>query len=110
MDLAPLNERGLPEDRPRGFVEGWRAVENHQEAAVRAQPAALEIREQALTHGRVLGRASRIHDATLKAGTFLGAVPASYGEPGPPGTGRPDFSDWRFFYDGPAFDGHKTPP
>ena len=40
-----------------GLVQGLRAVENHQQAAVRAQPAALEIREQALTHGRVLGRA-----------------------------------------------------
>ena len=57
VDLAPLNEGGLAEDRARGFVQGLRAVENDQEAAVRAQPATLEIREQALTHGGVLGRA-----------------------------------------------------
>src|SRR5205823_6199084 len=44
---------------------------------------------------------TRIHDATLKAGKFLGAVPASYGKPGPPGVGRPDAPDWRFFYNGP---------
>ena len=52
---------------------------------------------------------TRIHDATLKAGKFLGAVPASYGKPGPPGVGRPDFADWRFFYNGPSFDGYRSP-
>jgi 4-hydroxy-2-oxoheptanedioate aldolase len=52
---------------------------------------------------------TRIHDATLKAGKFLGAVPASYGKPGAPGVGRPDFADWRFFYNGPSFDGYKPP-
>ena len=52
---------------------------------------------------------TRIRDATLKAGKFLGAVPASYGKPGPPGVGRPDFADWRFFYNGPSFDGYKPP-
>ena len=44
VDLAPLNEGGLAEDRTGGFVQGLRAVQNHQEAAVGAQPAALEIR------------------------------------------------------------------
>ena len=57
VDLAPLNQRRLPEDRPRGFMEGLGAVEDHQQAAVGSQPAALEIRQQAPTHGRVLGRA-----------------------------------------------------
>jgi 2-keto-3-deoxy-L-rhamnonate aldolase RhmA len=52
---------------------------------------------------------TRIHDATLKAGKFLGAVPASYGKPGPAGVGRPDYADWRFFYNGPAFDGFQPP-
>jgi 4-hydroxy-2-oxoheptanedioate aldolase len=52
---------------------------------------------------------TRIHDATLRAGKFLGAVPESYGKPGPPGVGRPDFADWRFFYNGPSFDGYKPP-
>ena len=55
------SEAGLPVKdlcRRHGFSEAsyylWR--KNHQEAAVGAQPAALEIREQALTHRRVLGR------------------------------------------------------
>jgi 4-hydroxy-2-oxoheptanedioate aldolase len=52
---------------------------------------------------------TRIHDATLKAGKILGAVPATYAKPGPPGVGRPDFADWRFFYNGPSFDGYKPP-
>ena len=52
---------------------------------------------------------TRIHDATLKAGKFLGAVPATYGKPGPPGVGRPDAVDWRFFYNGPSFDGYQPP-
>ena len=52
---------------------------------------------------------TRIHDATLKAGKFLGAVPASYGKPGPPGVGRTDHADWRFFYNGPSFDGYQPP-
>ena len=52
---------------------------------------------------------TQIHDGVLKAGKFLGAVTASYGKPGPPGTGRPDFADWRLFYNGPAFDGWQPP-
>jgi 2-keto-3-deoxy-L-rhamnonate aldolase RhmA len=52
---------------------------------------------------------TQIHDATLRAGKFLGAVPASYGKPGPPGVGRPDHDDWRFFYNGPSFDGFQPP-
>ena len=39
---------------------------------------------------------TRIHDATLKAGKFLGAVTATYAKPGPPGVGRADFADWSF--------------
>ena len=52
---------------------------------------------------------TQIHDATLRAGKFLGAVTATYGKSGPPGVGRPDFADWRLFHQGPAFDGW-TPP
>ncbi len=52
---------------------------------------------------------TRIHDATLKAGKFLGAVTATYAKPGPPGVGRADFADWRLFYNGPAFDGYQPP-
>ena len=52
---------------------------------------------------------TRIHDATLKAGKFLGAVTATYAKPGPAGVGRPDFADWRLFYNGPSFDGYQPP-
>ena len=52
---------------------------------------------------------TKIHDATLKAGKFLGAVTATYAKPGPPGVGRSDFADWRLFYDGPSFDGWQPP-
>ena len=52
---------------------------------------------------------TQVHDGTLRAGKFLGAVTYSYGRPGPPGTGRPDFADWRLFYNGPAFDGWQAP-
>jgi 2-keto-3-deoxy-L-rhamnonate aldolase RhmA len=52
---------------------------------------------------------TKVHDATLKAGKFLGAVTATYAKAGPPGTGRPDFADWRIFYDGPSFDGYQPP-
>jgi 2-keto-3-deoxy-L-rhamnonate aldolase RhmA len=55
------------------------------------------------------GLFTKIHDATLKAGKFLGAVTATYAKPGPPGVGRSDFADWRLFYDGPAFDGFQPP-
>ena len=52
---------------------------------------------------------TKIHDATLKAGKFLGAVTATYAKAGPPGVGRADFADWRLFYNGPAFDGYQPP-
>ena len=52
---------------------------------------------------------TQIHDGVLRAGKFLGAVTPSYGKPGPPGVGRPDFADWRLFYNGDAFDGWKPP-
>lgn len=52
---------------------------------------------------------TKIRDATLKAGKFLGAVTATYAKPGPVGTGRPDFADWRMFYIGPSFDGYQPP-
>ena len=50
---------------------------------------------------------TKIRDATLKAGKFLGAVTATYAKPGAPGVGRADFADWRFFYNGPSFDGYQ---
>ena len=45
VDLAPLNEGGLAEDRAHRFVQRQGAIENHEQAAVRAQAAALEIRQ-----------------------------------------------------------------
>jgi 2-keto-3-deoxy-L-rhamnonate aldolase RhmA len=41
----------------------------------------------------------QIHDATLRAGKFLGATDASYAK------GRPDSADFRILQGGPAFDG-----
>jgi 4-hydroxy-2-oxoheptanedioate aldolase len=52
---------------------------------------------------------TQIHDGVLRAGKFLGAVTYTYGKPGPPGTGRRDYADWRLFYNGPAFDGWQPP-
>jgi 2-keto-3-deoxy-L-rhamnonate aldolase RhmA len=52
---------------------------------------------------------TQIHDGVLRAGKFLGAVTPTYGKPGPPGVGRPDFADWRLFYNGPSFDGWAPP-
>ena len=46
---------------------------------------------------------------TLNAGKFLGAVTAAYAKIGPLGVGRPDFADWRLFYNGPWFDGCQPP-
>lgn len=57
MDLAALDERGVAEDGARRLVEGLRAIEDHEQTAVGAQAPALQIRQQALTHGRVLGGA-----------------------------------------------------
>jgi len=50
---------------------------------------------------------TKIHDATLKAGKFLGATTANYATVGP--SGRPDAADFRMFYTGPPFDGYQPP-
>jgi hypothetical protein len=60
-------------------------------------------------HPEYQGYFTKIHDATLRAGKFLGAVTATYAKPGPAGVGRPDFADWRLFYNGPSFDGYQPP-
>lgn len=60
-------------------------------------------------HAEYQGYFTKIHDATLAAGKFLGAVTATYAKAGPPGVGRPDFADWRLFYNGPSFDGYQPP-
>ena len=56
VDLAPLDERGVAEGRAHRFAQRLRAIEDHEQAAVGAQAATLEIRQQALAHGGVLGR------------------------------------------------------
>jgi 2-keto-3-deoxy-L-rhamnonate aldolase RhmA len=50
---------------------------------------------------------TKIHDATLKAGKFLGATNASYASAGP--AGRTDSADFRMFQNGPAPDGYQPP-
>ena len=42
MDLTPLHQRGAPECLGHGRVEGLRAIDDHQQAPVGAQPAAAE--------------------------------------------------------------------
>ena len=54
MHLAALDQRGGAEGRPHRLVQRLRAIEDHQQAAVRAQAATLEIRRQPLTHFRRL--------------------------------------------------------
>src|SRR5262249_35302404 len=50
---------------------------------------------------------TRMHDATLKAGKFLGATNASYATGGP--AGRKDSADFRFFQNGRSNDGFQPP-
>jgi 2-keto-3-deoxy-L-rhamnonate aldolase RhmA len=50
---------------------------------------------------------TQIHDATLKAGKFLGATTPAYATTG--ANGRPDAADFRVFYTGPSFDGYQPP-
>ena len=50
---------------------------------------------------------TKIHDATLSAGKFLGATTPNYATVGP--SGRPDAADFRMFYTGPPFDGYQPP-
>src|SRR5579864_2012261 len=45
----------------------------------------------------------RIHDATIKAGKFLGATNPAYAK------GRPDSADFRMLQNGPSFDGWQPP-
>jgi len=45
----------------------------------------------------------KIHDATIKAGKFLGATNAAYGKD------RPDSKDFRMLQNGPSFDGWQPP-
>lgn len=49
------------------------------------------------------GLVKKIHDATLKAGKWLGATSPQYA------SGRPDSKDMLFFQNGPSFDGYQPP-
>src|SRR5439155_18589267 len=57
VDLTPLDKGGVPEGRAHRLAQGLRAIEDHEQAAIGAQAATLEIGEQTLAHGRVLRRA-----------------------------------------------------
>ena len=50
----PLHQCGAPECLGHGRVEGLRAIDDHQQAPVGAQPAAAEIGQEPLTDRRVL--------------------------------------------------------
>ena len=50
---------------------------------------------------------TKVRDATLGAGKFLGSTSSRYASTGP--DGRPDAADWRFFYGGPSMDGYQPP-
>lgn len=50
---------------------------------------------------------TKIKDATLKAGKFLGATTPNFASTGP--SGRPDAADFRMFYTGQPFDGYQPP-
>lgn len=54
VDLAALHQRDVAEEIPHGFSQRLRAVEDHQQTAVRAEAAALEIGQQRLAERRVL--------------------------------------------------------
>jgi 2-keto-3-deoxy-L-rhamnonate aldolase RhmA len=43
----------------------------------------------------------KVKEAALSAGIFIGSTAYTYTR------GRPDAADWRFFYDGPSFDGYE---
>ncbi len=43
----------------------------------------------------------KVKDAAFRAGKFVGSTSANYA------LGRPDAADWRFFYNGPSFDGYQ---
>jgi hypothetical protein len=57
VDLTPLHERRVAESGAHRLAQGFRAIEDDQQAAIGAQTATLEIRQQALAHGGVFGRA-----------------------------------------------------
>lgn len=48
---------------------------------------------------------TKVRDAALRAGKFVGSTNAGYASTGP--NGRSDAADWRFFYGGPSMDGYE---
>jgi len=81
VDVTAVKKRGRSKRLCHRFVQCLRAIEDHEETAVGAQPAALEIRQEALAHRGILGRpipetqrvfaarvvdAERDHDAVLR--------------------------------------------
>ena len=57
MDLTPLHKGRVAKGRAHRFAQRLRAIEDYEQAAIGAEPATLEIRQQALAHGRILRRA-----------------------------------------------------
>jgi hypothetical protein len=57
VDLSALNQRRLAEDRADSFPQRRRAIEDHEEASIRAESTLLQIRKELLADGGVLGRA-----------------------------------------------------
>ena len=69
VDLAPLHQGGGTEGLGHGRVERLRPIEDHEQAAIGAESAAVEVGQQALTDRRVLGgafpQAQRVFAACL---------------------------------------------
>ena len=57
VDLTTLHQGGAPERLGDRGMQRLPAVEDDQQTAFGAEPAALQVGQQALTHGRVFGRA-----------------------------------------------------
>ena len=56
VHMAAVNQRDRSKRLRHRFVQRLRAVENHQQAAIGTQAAALKIREEALADRRILRR------------------------------------------------------
>src|SRR5688572_7736300 len=57
VDLTPLDESGIAEDRVHRLTQRLGAIEDDEQAAISAKAATLEIGQQALTDRGVLRRA-----------------------------------------------------
>ena len=56
VDVTPVNQSGGAKRLGHRLVERLRAIEDDQQAPIGPQAAALQIRQKALTHGRILRR------------------------------------------------------